>query len=66
MKLELNFRLINYNILAPVIGYNKAEEIAKEAYQTGVPLKEMIIKKKILPAEEVEKLLDPTTMIGKS
>jgi fumarate hydratase class II len=52
--------------LAPVIGYDKAAEIAKEAYQTGVPLKEMIIKKKILPAEEVEKLLDPTFMTGKS
>ena len=52
--------------LAPVTGYDKAAEIAKEAYQTGVPLKEMVIKKKILPAEEVEKLLDPTTMTGKS
>jgi len=52
--------------LAPVIGYDQAAEIAKEAYQTGVPLKEMIIKKKILPAEEVEKLLDPTIMTGKS
>jgi len=51
--------------LAPVIGYDKAAEIAKEAYQTGVPLKQMIMKKKILPAEEVEKLLDPTTKTGK-
>jgi fumarate hydratase class II len=53
-------------VLAPVIGYDKAAEIAKEAYQTGVSLKEMLIRKKILPAEEVEKLLDPTTKTGKS
>jgi fumarate hydratase class II len=48
--------------LAPVIGYDKAAEIAKEAYRTGKPLKKVIIEKKILPGKEVEKILDPGKM----
>lgn len=50
--------------LAPVIGYDKAAEIAKEAYRTGNSLKKVIIEKKILPLEEVEKILDPGKMTG--
>ncbi|MCK4761387.1 MAG: class II fumarate hydratase [Candidatus Aminicenantes bacterium] len=48
--------------LAPVIGYDRAAEIAKEAYRTGKPLQEVIIGEKILSPEEVEKVLDPEKM----
>jgi len=50
--------------LAPVIGYDKAAEIAKEAYQKSEPLKQVILRRKILSEEEVEKVLDPMTMTG--
>lgn len=48
--------------LTPVTGYDKAAEIAKEAYRTGKPLKQVIMEKKILPEEEVDKILDPESM----
>jgi fumarate hydratase class II len=45
--------------LNPIIGYEKAAEIAKEAGKTGKTVKQIVIEKGILPAEEAEKILDP-------
>ncbi len=50
--------------LVPVIGYDKAAEIAVEAYRTGKPLKALILEKKLLAPGDVEKVLDPETMTG--
>ncbi|KPK31467.1 MAG: aspartate ammonia-lyase [Nitrospira bacterium SG8_3] len=48
--------------LCPVIGYDEAAAIAKEAYATGKTIKEVALGKKILPEEKLEALLDPTKM----
>ncbi len=48
--------------LNPIIGYEKAAELAKESGKTGVPIKQLVIEKKILSAEDAEKLLDPRVM----
>jgi fumarate hydratase class II len=45
-------------VLAPRIGYDAAAEIAKQAYQTGKTIRELCLEKAILPAAELEKLLD--------
>ncbi len=45
--------------LNPIIGYEKAAEIAKEAGKTGKSVKQIVIEKGILSAEEAEKILDP-------
>jgi fumarate hydratase class II len=45
--------------LNPIIGYEKAAEIAKEAGRTGKSVKQLVIEKGILPPEEAEKVLDP-------
>jgi len=45
--------------LNPIIGYEKAAEIAKEAGRTGKTIKQLVIEKGILSAEEAEKVLDP-------
>ena len=45
--------------LNPIIGYEKAAEIAKEAGRTGKTVKQLVIEKGILSAEEAEKVLDP-------
>ena len=49
--------------LVPIIGYDKAAEIAYEAYRSNKTIKEIVRKKKIISAEDLEKLLDPKTMI---
>jgi fumarate hydratase class II len=45
--------------LVPAIGYDRASEIAKEAYKTGKTIREVVLGQKILPEEQVNQLLDP-------
>ena len=48
--------------LAPVIGYDAAAGIAKEAYATGRTVREVAREKKVLSEDELNKLLDPLSM----
>jgi fumarate hydratase class II len=48
--------------LAPVIGYDAAAGIAKEAYATGRTVREVARDKKVLSDDELNKLLDPLSM----
>src|SRR3989449_190751 len=52
--------------LNPIIGYEKAAEIAKEAGLTGKTVKQLVIEKGILSAEETEKVLDPRHLTSPS
>ena len=52
-------------VLAPVIGYEKAAAIAKEAYRTGRTVREVAREKSGIPADQLEKLLDPRSQTGK-
>jgi len=44
--------------LAPVIGYDRAAEIAKESHRTGRTVRELAREKKILPEDELDRVLD--------
>jgi len=48
--------------LAPEIGYEAAAEIAKEAYRTGRTVREVALKKRVLPKARLDHLLDPRRM----
>jgi fumarate hydratase class II len=48
--------------LNPVIGYEKAAAIAKQAYREGRALKEVALEQTDLSVEELDRLLDPTVM----
>jgi len=48
--------------LAPVIGYERAAAIAKEAYRTGKTVREMSMEEKVLPEAQLNELLDPLKM----
>jgi len=50
--------------LVPAIGYDAAAEIAKEAWRTGRRVREICRERAILPAEELERLLDPRRQTG--
>jgi len=43
--------------LVPRIGYDKGAEIAKRAYETGKTVREVALAEKILPEEELDRLL---------
>ena len=45
--------------LVPAIGYDRAAEIAKEAAATGRTVREVALERGVLPAAELERLLDP-------
>ncbi|MCC7389322.1 MAG: class II fumarate hydratase [Phycisphaerales bacterium] len=48
--------------LAPVIGYDKAAAIAKEAFKAGKTVRQLALEQKILPAAELDRLLNPFSM----
>ncbi len=48
--------------LAPVIGYDAAAAIAKEAFESGQTVREVARAKAILSEEELTRLLDPMSM----
>jgi fumarate hydratase class II len=43
--------------LVPLIGYDKAADIAKKAYDSGQTIRQVVVAEKILPAETIDKLL---------
>ena len=45
--------------LAPIIGYDDAASIAKEAFKTGRTVREIASERQVLPADELERVLDP-------
>jgi fumarate hydratase class II len=49
--------------LVPVIGYDRAAMLAKQAHATGKTLRELALNEGI-PPEDLDKLLDPTTMLS--
>lgn len=48
--------------LLPHIGYENASMLAKEAYATGAPIREIVLKKGLLPKEKLEHILSPAQM----
>ena len=50
--------------LNPVLGYEKASELAAEAYKTNKGILEIIREKKILTEEQIKELLDPVKLTG--
>jgi aspartate ammonia-lyase len=50
--------------LNPEIGYAKAAELVKESVASGVSIVELMRKKKVLSAAEIDDVLDPIKMTG--
>jgi aspartate ammonia-lyase len=50
--------------LNPVIGYELSTQIAKEALEKNRGVYELVLEKKILTKEELDKLLAPENMVG--
>jgi len=48
--------------LAPIIGYDEAASISKEAYKTGKAIREVARERTNLSEEELDRILDPASM----
>jgi len=52
-------------LLNPIIGYEKAAELVKEAKKKHVPFLKLVREKKILTEEQIEKIFSPENMLNK-
>ncbi len=50
--------------LAPLIGYDKAAELAKEALAKDKTIRELVLEKGLLDEAEADRLLDPAQQTG--
>jgi aspartate ammonia-lyase len=50
--------------LNPIVGYEKATELAAEAYKTNKGILEIIREKHILTEQQINELLDPVKLTG--
>ena len=60
----MDYSIGTVTALNPVIGYDKATELAAEAMKTGRGILELIREKKILTEEQIAEVLDPAAMTG--
>jgi len=58
----LSKNIVIITALVPKIGYDKAAEIAKKAFATGRGVKEVALEMEVLPADELDRVLDPYPM----
>ena len=59
---QLDQSLMLATRLSPVIGYDRASEIAKQAHREGKTIREVLTEKNI-DIENVDELLDPSKMV---
>ena len=50
--------------LNPVIGYDRATELAKEAYRSNKGILEVIREQQILTEQQIEEILSPASLTG--
>jgi aspartate ammonia-lyase len=65
-KHYVNFSIGTVTALNPVIGYDRATELAAEAAKTGRGILELIREKGVLSEKQIAEVLDPMAMTGQS
>jgi fumarate hydratase class II len=48
--------------LNPLIGYDRAAALAKEAFKTGKTIRELCREQQVLPEDQLNEALDPVSM----
>lgn len=66
---EICRAMVGYSIglvtaLNPVLGYEVCTELAKEALERDCGVQELVLEKKLLTIEELDRILSPENMIG--
>ena len=59
----VNHSLMLVTALNPHIGYDRAAQVAKEAYASGRTLREVVLEKGWLDADTLDQALDPKSMV---
>jgi fumarate hydratase class II len=61
---DVDRSLMLVTALSPVLGYDKAAEIAHRASQEGTTLREAAVDTGEISAEEFDRIMDPSAMVG--
>ena len=59
----LSESLMLVTALTPKIGYDKAAQVAHEAYEKGLTLKQVCMRDRLMTEKEFDQLMDPRSMI---
>ncbi|MDX8406430.1 MAG: class II fumarate hydratase [Mariprofundus sp.] len=60
---QIEWSMSMVTALAPVIGYDKASKLAKQAVAEGKTVRQLCEEQDVLPEADLKRLLDPTTML---
>jgi len=60
---QIEWSMSMVTALAPVIGYDLASKLAKQAVSEGKTVRQLCEEQDVLPLAELKRLLDPTTML---
>ncbi|MFW9768550.1 MAG: class II fumarate hydratase [Candidatus Thorarchaeota archaeon] len=63
IRKQLDRSLMVVTRLSPIIGYDKASEIAKNAYETGKTIRDVVIESGIEFDGDLDEILDPSKMV---
>ncbi|MFX1560458.1 MAG: class II fumarate hydratase [Promethearchaeota archaeon] len=63
IRRELDQSLMIVTRLSPIIGYDKAAEIAKRAHETGKTIRDVIVESEIEVNGDLDDILDPKKMV---
>jgi len=63
IRSHLERSLMLVTALSPVIGYDRAAEIARTAYEKNLSLREAVVESGTLPEEEFDRIVDPEKMV---
>ncbi len=61
-KFWMNYSICAVTALLPHVGYEKLSPLAKESYETGRPIMDIVREHKLLPDEDLERILKPENM----
>jgi len=60
---QIEWSMSMVTALAPVIGYDRASQIAKQAVNEGKTVRQVCEEEDVLPANDLDRLLDPASML---
>jgi len=64
LKHNIEYSIGTVTALNPVIGYDRATELAAEALESGQGIVELVREKHVLTDEQINEILDPATLTG--
>lgn len=60
MQIHLEMNSMVASALSPLLGYEKTAKLISTSYKQGIPLRELVLREKLLPEKELDRILRTT------